>query len=153
GTLLAIELFILAGASGLYRPSVAYGFLLLSLVGPHRAFLRDLRLRKVALASGEGKLLLAVFLGAGGTVTFFESLTPTTSQDALVYHLAVPARYVDNGGFVFVEGNFFAQFPQNIEMLFTLGLLLKGSALAQWYHWLLGAAAAASIAAFSRALH
>ena len=153
GALLVIGLLILAGALHLFRPSIAYGFLALSLLGPHRAFIAGLRSRAAALLPGERKPILVFLLGVVGAITFFESLTPITSQDALVYHLAVPARYVAHGGFVPVEGNFFAQFPQNIEMLFTLGLLLKGSSLAQWYHWMLGAASVASVAALSRALH
>ena len=152
GITLAIALFILAGAFGLYRPATAYGFMAVALLGPHRAFISEVRARGASLSSGPRRIFLVCLLGMVGATTLLESLAPTTSQDALVYHLAVPARYVAEGGFVRVEGNFFAHFPQNIEMLFTLGLLLKGSSLSQSYHWMLGALAAASAAALSRAL-
>jgi hypothetical protein len=152
GASLGIFFFILAGALKLYSQATAYLFLAGMLLGPHRAFIAQVRARSAALFSGPRKTFLAFVLGTVGVTTLLESLAPVTSQDALVYHLAVPARYVAAGGIVPVEGNFFAQFPQNIEMLFTLGLLLKGPSLAQWYHWMLGALAAASVAALSRAL-
>ena len=59
------------------------------------------------------------------------------SQDALVYHLAVPQKFIELGRIHYVEGNFYSAFPMNVEMLFTWGLLLGGEQLAKWFHWLL----------------
>jgi hypothetical protein len=53
----------------------------------------------------------------------------------------VPAKYVEAGGITPVPGNFFASFPQYVEMLFTFGLLVHGESTAQWFHWMLGVGA------------
>ncbi len=79
-------------------------------------------------------------------ITFLSSLTPSISQDALVYHLAAAETYVNEGGLVFIPGNFYANFPENAEMLFTLALLLEVEPLANLFHWLFGVLAVATIA-------
>jgi hypothetical protein len=143
---------ILGGVLGLYSRPFAWVLLGAALLGNHSAFLAETRARAAALRPGPGGALLWTLLVLAGGMAFFQSLAPPTCQDALVYHLAVPARYVEEGGFVKVPGNFYAHFPANVEMLFTFGLLLDGGGLAQWHHWLFGVAAAASVGALARAL-
>jgi hypothetical protein len=68
------------------------------------------------------------------------ALAPAEFYDALIYHLAVPARFIAAGGLVAVDGNFYASFPSNQSMLYALGMLLTGDAvragsLAQVLHW------------------
>ncbi|HVR76640.1 MAG TPA: glycosyltransferase family 39 protein [Planctomycetota bacterium] len=153
GVSAVIALLFAAGTTGLFRPWFAWTLLAVLLVGPHVAFVREMRLRASRLLAGARPSLLGAALLLAACMTLAQSLTPVTSQDALVYHLSIPARYVEEGGIVHVQGNFFAQFPQNIEMLFTMGLLLGDGSLAQWHHWMLGVAAAGAVAALARALH
>ncbi|MBN1444473.1 MAG: hypothetical protein JXA90_17300 [Planctomycetes bacterium] len=148
GTVMA--LVFAAGVVGWLEPAVAWAIVLAPLAGGHRRFLRELDRRRRAIGRSSSPGLAAAILAAVALLTLAASLAPPTSQDALVYHLAVPARHIEAGRIHHVEGNFYSAFPMNVELLFTLGLLLRGPALAKWYHWLLGAAAAACVAALSR---
>jgi 4-amino-4-deoxy-L-arabinose transferase-like glycosyltransferase len=150
--LLIAAMFVL-GLLGLYQKAVAHGLLLVLLVGRHDIFWAGLRerFRTEAFERPRGGLLgLSVALVGG--MTLLASLAPVTAQDALVYHLAVPSKYIEAGGIRYIPESFFAQFPGNVEMLFTLALLLRGPSLAGACHWLLGAAAVLSIAALARRL-
>src|SRR5688572_2629574 len=148
----ALVILFAGGAFHLYSTTFAWGLLAVSWIGPHRAFLSDLRARAAHLASRGSSSTWAGVLAIAGTITLIESLAPVVAQDALVYHLAVPAKWIEAGGFVPIAGNFFASFPQNVELLFAWGLLLDGDSLAQWFHWFLGALSAASCASLARAL-
>ena len=148
----AVVLLFAGGALHLYSAPFAWGLLAVSWIAPHRRFLADLRARAGLLIRGGSSSFPILLLAMTGAITLIESLAPVVAQDALVYHLAVPARWIEAGGFVPIEGNFFSSFPQNVELLFAWGLLLDGDSLAQWFHWLLGAASAASCASLARAL-
>lgn len=153
GVGLTMLLLFFMGALGLYNRSCTMALLIgLGIMsGDPRSLIRDLVSRARELSrQGAGAFLSFPILV--GLMTFFQALTPATSQDALVYHLAVPEIYIREGGLVYVPGNFYASFPQNVEMLFTLALLVGDSALANWFHWLLGVGAAAGVAAVARRL-
>lgn len=152
GTAAAMAALAALGLLGLFRTWAAWGLLGLFVAGDPRPWLRDLRERLRSSAGVRGHPFLAACLGAVGAMAFLSSLAPPTAQDALVYHLAVPAKYVEAGRICEVPGNFFAHFPQNVEMLFGLALLLGQPSLAGFYHWLLGAAAAAAVAQLARAV-
>jgi hypothetical protein len=64
-------------------------------------------------------------------------LTPAIGKDALIYHLAVPKLFLKHHGIYFVPGNIFAYYPLNSEMLFTLGLALRGDVLAKGVHFVM----------------
>lgn len=84
------------------------------------------------LRSFPGFLTLLV-LGLGLLMT----LTPSVSQDALHYHLAVPQVWLQAGFFDEVPGNVYSRFPMNAEMWFLGGLALRGEMAAKCFHWLL----------------
>ena len=149
GVGIVIFAMILMGALGLYN-LWALGVLIVCLLsGNPLPFLKELKSRLNCLSEGGYKFYYLILVLVG-VMTFLECLAPETSQDALVYHLAIPDIYIRNGGFEYVPGNFFANFPQNMEMLFTLGLMLDGSSLAAYYHWLLGLFTALAVAALAR---
>jgi GT2 family glycosyltransferase len=152
GALMA-ALFLL-GVLGLYRPAAAWGLLCLLAAANHRVHLSELaaRFRPHLGGGARPSLLIGGAAAMVAAMTFFESLAPATAQDALAYHLAVPAKYLEQGGITYIPESFFAQFPANTEMLFTLALLLGDSRLAGGCHWLLGAAAALAVAALARRL-
>jgi len=52
------------------------------------------------------------------------ALSPITYYDSLVYHFALPAAYVKTGHWKGWTELVYSAFPQNLEMLWTLGLLL-----------------------------
>ncbi len=65
-------------------------------------------------------------------------LTPAVGKDALIYHLAVPKLFLGHGGTYFIPGNIFAHYPLNAEMLYVLGLALRGEVLAKAIHFVIG---------------
>ena len=135
---------------GRLEPRFALAVLAVALAGRHVAFLRELAARfRGAGAPSVGGRIAQVLLAALWVMTLLAVWTPATSQDALVYHLAVPAAYIREGGFHHLPGNFYAAFPQNIDMLFTFGLLLDGDSLAKVFHWTTGAAAALATGALA----
>ncbi|MFA6450787.1 MAG: glycosyltransferase family 39 protein [bacterium] len=78
------------------------------------------------------------------------ALAPPIHPDALVYQLAAPKIYVHLGRIVFLPDNFRASFPSGVNMLFILGLSLRGPALAQLLHLFMGALSALAIFAVAK---
>ncbi|MFA6583661.1 MAG: phospholipid carrier-dependent glycosyltransferase [Elusimicrobiaceae bacterium] len=72
---------------------------------------------------------------------FFIAWMPPHQYDSLVYHLALPEIYTVRHALVTVPDSVFSYFPQNGEMFFTFGLLLKSDILGQMIVWLALAAA------------
>lgn len=64
------------------------------------------------------------------------ALLPPTSWDALVYHLQGPRLYLAAHRLIAVPENFYLNWPAQMEMLFTWGMLLKGDTLAKLFHWI-----------------
>lgn len=67
--------------------------------------------------------------------TLIAALAPPTLFDSLVYHLALPEKYLLAGGMQFVQSNIFFSFPQNMEMLFQAGLAAGSDISANLAHW------------------
>lgn len=63
--------------------------------------------------------------------------TPAFRNDELSYHLAVPRHYLAKGGFYFIPGNLFSNYPLNGEMLYVVCLVLGGDILAKGLHFAL----------------
>lgn len=79
-------------------------------------------------------------------------LTPAIGKDALIYHLAVPKLYLQNHGFYFIPGNIFCNYPLNSEMLYLIGLNLRGDIVAKGVHFVMGLLILVSMYQFSRRL-
>ncbi len=71
-------------------------------------------------------------------VNLIGALAPEIETDALVYHLYIPKVYIQNHRLVYIPYEFRAAFPLGMEMLFTLGMLLRNSVLAKLIHFSLG---------------
>lgn len=79
------------------------------------------------------------FLAAGSLlVGLLAAFAPPTYYDSLVYHLALPLRYLQEGRVGFVPYNQYAHFPQNMEMLFAWFLSAGSDISAQLFNVLLG---------------
>jgi len=78
---------------------------------------------------------LWLYTGAIGLLALITALLPPTGWDALVYHLQGPRLYLAAHRLTAVPENFYLNWPAQIEMLFTWGLLLKGDILAGLFHW------------------
>ncbi len=147
-----LSLFVL-GMLGLFETWVAWTFVALVFIGNHLEYWKVLCGRWRARGALAGNPIVVVLLIVVGAMSLMQSLAPPTSHDALVYHLALPVRYIDHGGIHHVPGSVYAQFPQNVEMLFTFGMLLKGPELAKLYHWIFGVLSCVGVAALARHLH
>ena len=82
---------------------------------------------QIALAIGNGVILL---------VTLMTAAAPPVKFDALVYHLALPQIYIDQGRMVFVADNPFWGMPQTGEMLYTWCMALAGLTTAPILGWI-----------------
>ncbi len=71
---------------------------------------------------------------------FLLVLTPAVGKDALIYHLAVPKLFLKHHGLYFVPGNIFSHYPLGGEMLYVVGLALRGEVLAKGIHFVMGLA-------------
>ena len=83
-------------------------------------------------------------------VSLIGALAPETEVDALVYHLYIPKVYIQNHRLVYVPYEFRAAFPLGVEMLFTLGMLLRDSILAKLIHFALGVLSLLATYSFGR---
>jgi 4-amino-4-deoxy-L-arabinose transferase-like glycosyltransferase len=76
-------------------------------------------------------VLAAVCLSMLGAIVW--SVAPEIRTDALIYQLAVPQAYVDHHGLVNLPGNFRSYWVGLANMPSTLGLLLTGQPLPQFF--------------------
>jgi hypothetical protein len=79
-----------------------------------------------------GVILIACLL-----VGFLLVLTPDVGKDALIYHLAVPKLFLKHHGMYFIPGNIFAHYPLNSEMLYVVGLAVRGDVVAKGIHFVM----------------
>jgi 4-amino-4-deoxy-L-arabinose transferase-like glycosyltransferase len=123
-------------AHGLYRWA-AYA-VLLALGGAAwrevQALLRWLR-AGLGRLGGTGNPWVVLYASAVGAMSLGLALLPPTGWDTLVYHLQGPRLYVEARRLLAVPDNFYLNWPAQVEMLFTWGLLLKGDTLAKLLHW------------------
>ena len=59
-------------------------------------------------------------------VNVIHAFIPPLQYDVAEYHLAAPMQYWRAGHIFFIHDNVYANFPQNVEMLYTWALVLKG---------------------------
>lgn len=134
-----------AGVLAVLAPLAAWGWTRpVSRTGPDGAPAADDR--RLPWVRGVAVFLLAALLAAD----FLLALTPAVGNDSLSYHLAVPRRYLENGGFTDIPGNIFASYPLLTEMLYAAALAVHGEVLAKALHFLyflLVLASAAALAA------
>ncbi len=94
------------------------------------------------------------WLCAAMGVVFFlsclQALSPPTGNDALAYHLYHPKEFVLHHRIFSVPYEREALWPYQTEMLFTLGLLLQGTMLAQLFHWVFYVLTALAVYVFGK---
>ena len=97
------------------------------------------RLWPAARALSALEKLLAFYLLATWALVFVLSLAPPggADYDGLVYHLAVPAHYARMGRIAPLPYDHHSYFPLTLEMLFGVGLAVRGAVFAKLFHWLM----------------
>ncbi|KPL15859.1 MAG: hypothetical protein AMJ93_16280, partial [Anaerolineae bacterium SM23_84] len=78
------------------------------------------------------------------------ALAPAIDFDALLYHLSVPAFYVQQHGLVEVAERYQSYWAHNVEMLYTLALLLADQPLPTLINWTIGLLTAGLVFALGR---
>ena len=142
----AYIIFVLGIFQVLY-PEAAYPVLMLGLLALYyrrqdfedsmRRLFKDIA-RIVSRPFAAARATLCAFIVLFILLNLSIALTPPVSQDALIYHLVGPEIFIQNHGIGFVSGNFYTNFPFTTEMLFAIGMLLKGPILAKLIHFSFG---------------
>ncbi|MBV9866751.1 MAG: glycosyltransferase family 39 protein [Abitibacteriaceae bacterium] len=82
-------------------------------------------------------LALVLYLCLVFVITFILTLAPPSGgdYDSLVYHLAAPRQYLRAHAIHELPYDHHTYFPFTMEMLYMLGLGLRGPVLAKLFHW------------------
>ncbi len=89
---------------------------------------------------------LSITLIAGALLAF----APITYYDSLVYHYSLPALYTQSRHWVGASHFIYSAFPQTLEMLWTLGLLIGGDRVSNLVAFCLSLLVLAAVVSFSR---
>jgi hypothetical protein len=138
--LLSLAVFVI-GILGLLYRSVFAAVILCSLLISYKEaaaiiywlISRVQRIGKVF--PGPFERFLAVIFAIIGVASLFKALAPEIGNDALAYHLAHPKIFVEAHRIFFIEYARESLWPYFTEMFFTLGILLRGPALAKLFHF------------------
>lgn len=118
------------------------------------AFLRALRTRRLSVfgtAWWVSVPCIAVLVLFGVTALLACYMPPSGREwDALSYHLAHPKVFVATGRIGSLPTEHHSNFPYTMEMLYTVGLLYQGFALATMFHFLMGVLTVLAMLAFCR---
>lgn len=133
---------LLLGVLGLFRPAWIsfYTFLWGALGAPewrrNLARMTEQTLIPLRIPVLEGWEIRVVVTGSllAGVLCAF---APPTYYDSLVYHLALPLHYLQEGRIGFVPYNQYAHFPQNMELIFAWFLSAGSDISAQLFNVLL----------------
>ncbi len=96
---------------------------------------------------GKGAAIYLLFIFS---MTFFLALAPPIKYDALVYHLALPQAYLNDGRVSYLAGNIMSGMPQTAEMLYTWAMSLGGASTAAILSWCFGLLAVVGVVGFTR---
>lgn len=137
------------GTAGFFSPAPIAFFTLVwgSLgAGEWRRVLRSIENGDVSFPHS---LIVGGGVKATATVVFIvamlAALAPPTYYDSLVYHLALPLRYLQEGKIGFVPFNQYGHFPQNMELIFGWFLSANSDVSAHLFVLLMGVATGALV--------
>lgn len=144
------------GLLGLYRAWSLWTLLILPLIFLYKDVGRWLKgweelWQELRRLSGF-QLLIAGLIGIAAGYALLQAWAPPAQYDALVYHLMLPSRFLEAGGFVFVADNPFWGMPLSAEMLYTWAIGLGGYESATLLGWMLGLLAIIGTLAMGRTL-
>lgn len=87
---------------------------------------------RLAMAASEQRAAALLF-GALAIILLFLAMSPPYVSDELIYHLAVPKRFVEQGGVYPVYDNAFGNMPLLIHMIYAFCLLIKADIAAKMF--------------------
>lgn len=92
--------------------------------------------------------LFLIVLGAMVSLTL--AFTPVIYYDSLVYHLALPQAYIQARHWVGLPSLIYSAFPQGMEMIWTLGMLLANDVLVNLLGWFLSVLGVFAVYSFAK---
>jgi hypothetical protein len=119
------------GLLGFIGFPVHAGLLLVWVLAGGREILRLGRDARKAMAAphepwGASEHLMLAFAVAVVLLMFLAAHSPVVDYDSLEYHIAAPAHHLRAGRITFWAENVYANFPQHVETLYLLGMILGG---------------------------
>ncbi|HYO50725.1 MAG TPA: hypothetical protein VEW94_12815 [Chloroflexia bacterium] len=121
--------------------------------GPLRDAWRDLRPALGKARRGlryRPNIFLAIISVAVVLAALAKTLVPVATQDDLMYHLALPKRYIEQHAVAFYPDSTYSLFPQLMEMLYTWGLLLGSDRLSVLFAFAMGLLGAVAAGLFAK---
>lgn len=157
-------LILLLGLVGLLAPGFVLPALLLLGVVSRRGWLGLVEdWRKHAGIEGEKEsrgehggqrlaLPVGILLAVVGAMVLLNCFVPPAAHewDVLSYHLAVPKRYLAEHRIMYLPTDHHSTFPFLLQMLFTVGLMFDGYALANLFHFATALLCVAGVLFFGR---
>ncbi|MEK7474814.1 MAG: hypothetical protein AAB152_04175 [Candidatus Coatesbacteria bacterium] len=137
------------GLAGLAAAPVFGGLVLAGLAWSAPPLVRGLRAAVAWRSRDPWTIALAGLAACLLAQDLLAALAPEWYYDALLYHLAVPARILLDHRFVLLEGHMQFSFPLNPEMLYTAAMALGGETAAKLVNlglWVLAFCAVARLA-------
>jgi len=103
--------------------------------------------RKKPRFSGLLPIACGIILAASGLIALVNCFVPPGANewDAVSYHLAAPKVYLEHQRIVYLPTDHHSNFPFTMQMLFLLGLMFDGFALANLIHFATAVLTAAAI--------
>ncbi|MBT7861090.1 MAG: phospholipid carrier-dependent glycosyltransferase [Gemmatimonadetes bacterium] len=138
GVLILVTLFL--GLVGLLRPGIVMGVTGLWIVfGCYRLGVGGVSRHATAMArtlrDPWHALLVCLILGSLLFLALKAAAPPHGATDPLAYQLALPKIFLQKGYLSFEATITGALYPDNMNMLYVVGLALRNGALAQLIHW------------------
>jgi hypothetical protein len=139
-------LMMIAGAFGLWIPAVARVIVLAGLI------LQVLNAKPLLALRWDEEIpfMPAALVAIGAGASLLIAFAPVTYYDSLVYHLAMPAQYVQAHRWLPLTSLIYSAFPQQMEMLWTFGMLLANDTLANLIGWSFGVLTVLGVVGFAR---
>jgi hypothetical protein len=144
--IISLEVLLLAATHLLYRVA-AWTLLVLPLVWwskrlkkiPDEVWTERYRKEdQLSLSRKLGHFFLLALTSVVLSVALVSALGPAIEFDDIAYHLVSGKIYIQQHGLKAIPDNPVTFLPKNIEMLFTLGMMLGSEATAKLIHFLLG---------------
>ena len=63
---------------------------------------------------------------------------PPVSRDALIHHLAIPKLWIEHGGIYEIPESSFSYYPMNLDLLYTIPLILHNDIIPKFIHLIFG---------------
>ncbi|OVE77261.1 hypothetical protein BVX98_03225 [bacterium F11] len=119
GTMVLLAGWIIPFTLGIKLKILSVAFFLFPMVrfkALRSRFIPKLRFKCPSLSGWD--FLILLFASIGIIPSFITAFSPITYYDSLVYHLALPALYLEKGGIQSIPFNLYSHFPALAEMIF-----------------------------------